>query len=169
MLVYFIKAKRHDKLHCSLHQACIYHVFYIQIDRYIDRCVYVEGDYSPVRPDIKHLPSLLTCFSFFLFIFRRLRLSPKGVWIWISQRKNRGESMPWGVTLVIFHYIDFLLGFEALIQSQYLTYGSFILSFLSFFKYIYIWETFKQTKQVKCNIVYLIMSDTRLYTVELPD
>ena len=78
-----------------------------------------------------------------------------------------------GVTLVIFHYIDFLLGFEALIQSQYLTYGSFILSFLSFFKYIYIyiyiWETFKQTKQVGSNIVYLIMSDTRLYTVELPN
>lgn len=73
--------------------------------------------------------------------------------------------MPWGVTLVIFHYIDFLLGFEALIQSQYLTYGSFILSFLSFFKYIYIYIT----KQVGSNIVYLIMSDTRLYTVELPN
>ena len=70
-----------------------------------------------------------------------------------------------GVTLVIFHYIDFLLGFEALIQSQYLTYGSFILSFLSFFKYIYIYIT----KQVGSNIVYLIMSDTRLYTVELPN
>lgn len=51
--------------------------------------------------------------------------------------KSKKESMPWGVTLVIFHYIDFLLGFEALIQSQYLTYGSFILSFLSFIKYIY--------------------------------
>ena len=86
-----------------------------------------------------------------------------------QSKKESRRINAMGVTLVIFHYIDFLLGFEALIQSQYLTYGSFILSFLSFFKYIYIWETFKQTKQVKCNIVYLIMSDTRLYTVELPN
>ena len=27
----------------------------------------------------------------------------------------------------------------------------------------------KQTKQVECNVVYLIVSDRRLYTVELPN